>query len=97
MMFCNLYVCVKICFNEITKLRVSSNKLLDFSHAKQIHLSSFKTVNEAKTILRNTQIHPTSKTMKSAAAIVALAASAAAFAPAPINTKSSALNTVWDD
>jgi hypothetical protein len=35
--------------------------------------------------------------MKSAAAIIALAASAAAFAPAPINTKSSALNTVWDD
>ena len=35
--------------------------------------------------------------MKSAASIIALAASAAAFAPAPINTKSSALNTVWDD
>eukprot|EP00581_Thalassiosira_minuscula_P011941 CAMPEP_0183729082 /NCGR_PEP_ID=MMETSP0737-20130205/29675_1 /TAXON_ID=385413 /ORGANISM="Thalassiosira miniscula, Strain CCMP1093" /LENGTH=194 /DNA_ID=CAMNT_0025961187 /DNA_START=68 /DNA_END=652 /DNA_ORIENTATION=+ len=35
--------------------------------------------------------------MKSAAAILALAASASAFAPAPINTKSTALNTVWDE
>jgi len=35
--------------------------------------------------------------MKTAAAIIALAASASAFAPAPIATKSTALNTVWDE
>ena len=96
MMFCNLYVCVKICFNEITKLRVSSNKLVDFCHAKQIHFLHLKPSTKLKLPPQHTNT-PTSKTMKSAAAIVALAASAAAFAPAPINTKSSALNTVWDD
>jgi len=35
--------------------------------------------------------------MKSAATIVALAASASAFAPAPQGTKSTALNDVWDN
>ena len=35
-------------------------------------------------------------TMKSAAAILALAASASAFAPAPVSKQSTALNTVWD-
>lgn len=34
---------------------------------------------------------------KSAAAILALAASASAFAPTPLTTKSTALNTVFDD
>jgi hypothetical protein len=34
--------------------------------------------------------------MKSAAAILALAASASAFAPAPVSKQSTALNTVWD-
>ena len=31
------------------------------------------------------------------AVLAALAGSAAAFAPAPTNVKSTALNTVWDD
>lgn len=35
--------------------------------------------------------------MKSAAAILALAGTAAAFAPAPTKVQSTALNTVWDD
>eukprot|EP00579_Thalassiosira_antarctica_P002380 CAMPEP_0201865914 /NCGR_PEP_ID=MMETSP0902-20130614/675_1 /ASSEMBLY_ACC=CAM_ASM_000551 /TAXON_ID=420261 /ORGANISM="Thalassiosira antarctica, Strain CCMP982" /LENGTH=194 /DNA_ID=CAMNT_0048390783 /DNA_START=58 /DNA_END=642 /DNA_ORIENTATION=- len=34
--------------------------------------------------------------MKSVAPILVLAASASAFAPAPVHTKSTALNTVWD-
>ena len=36
-------------------------------------------------------------TMKTAAALITLAASASAFAPAATNVKSTALNTVWDD
>ena len=39
----------------------------------------------------------TQLTMMKLAVLAALAGSAAAFAPAPTNVKSTALNTVWDD